>query len=59
MAWFCHQSVVVENKAEPNKNQTIFDNKRKTIGEGHIFKFLPLQDKDNALGFEELAFLYL
>ena len=57
MAWFCHRSVVVENKAEPNKIQTIFDNQRKTIGEGHILKFLPLEDKDNASVFKELVFL--
>ena len=59
MAWFCHQSVVVENKVEPNKNQTILDNQRKTIGESHILKFLPLEDKDNASLFKELAFLSL
>ena len=59
MAWFCHQSVVVENKVEPNKNQTILDNQRKTIGESHILKFLRLEDKDNASLFKELAFLSL
>ena len=57
MAWFCHQSVVVENKVEPNKIQTIFDNQWKTIGESDILKFLPPEDKDNASVFKELVFL--